>query len=285
MPSYRFCRPDDIPYLVRALNECYFVHFPDRSPMTVDRFRDEMKRLDVWPSNSMVASTNTGPVAVMIGTKRSQEVLIQRVGVHPDHQRQGHALHMMTSLSQKLAVLGPERLIVEVPRGLAGLQQLVEAADYEHELTYTDYLRPPSEGTAGPEEWVVPVDVGDLLGQDWMDDGSESAWVRAPETLSNSQGELKALALASPERLEAALIFDPEVSGDQVTILALGAQDPERGDLFLGLLVNTLAARHPGHHLRLPNWAPTQEAKARLLTLGFQAGASHDRFGAVARPA
>ena len=58
MPSYRFCRPDDIPYLVRAVNECWDVHFPEAPRMTVDRYREEMRTLDVWPSNSLVASTD-----------------------------------------------------------------------------------------------------------------------------------------------------------------------------------------------------------------------------------
>ena len=137
MSSYRFCRPDDIEYLVRAVHECWDVHFPDAEPMTVERFRDEMKFLDVWPSNCLVASTDGGPVAVLIGTKRTFEVAVLRLGVHPGHQRQGHGLHLLTSLSQKLAVLGPERLVAEVPRSRPGAVELFAAAGYVREATFT----------------------------------------------------------------------------------------------------------------------------------------------------
>ncbi|MEE8586660.1 MAG: GNAT family N-acetyltransferase, partial [Acidobacteriota bacterium] len=110
MPSYRFCRPDDMPRLVQAINECYNAHFPGNPPLTLDNFQREVRELNVWPSNCMIAWRGEEPIAVSIATKREREVLVQRVGVRPGHQRQGHGLHLVTSLSQKLAVLGPSRL-------------------------------------------------------------------------------------------------------------------------------------------------------------------------------
>ncbi|HEX6201845.1 MAG TPA: GNAT family N-acetyltransferase, partial [Thermoanaerobaculia bacterium] len=116
MPSYRFCRPDDIPLLVHAVETCYRPHDPAEPPWSPDSFRRGMREIDLWPSNSMVALDTAGePLAVMIGTKRPDAVAVHRLGVRPDHLRQGHGLHLLTSLSQKLAVLGPDRLVAEVP--------------------------------------------------------------------------------------------------------------------------------------------------------------------------
>jgi ribosomal protein S18 acetylase RimI-like enzyme len=116
VPSYRFCRPDDIPLLVHAVETCYRVHDPEEPGWSAESFRRGMREIDLWPSNSMVALDTDGePVAVMIGTKRADEVAVHRLGVRPDHLRRGHGVHLLTSLSQKLAVLGPERLVAEVP--------------------------------------------------------------------------------------------------------------------------------------------------------------------------
>ena len=116
MPAYRFCRPDDVPDLVDALCACA----QDEAAMTLDRFRWEMKVLDVWPSSCMVAREDGRPIGVLIGAKRESATRIHRLVVHPEHRRQGHASHLLTSLSQKLAVLGPPRLVAEVPTDAEG---------------------------------------------------------------------------------------------------------------------------------------------------------------------
>ena len=189
MPAYRFCRPDDIPLLVRAINDCWDVHFPDEPAMTVERFRREMKELDVWPSNSMVAMGGSGggePIAVSIGTKRAREVLVRRVGVRPDYQRQGHGRHLVTSLGQKLAVLGPPRLAAEVPLALPAAEAFFEALGYRREEVYTDYRREPG-GVAGdlpPEDLVVAVTGAELDAAGALALPAGVAWERSRETLA-----------------------------------------------------------------------------------------------------
>ena len=56
MPSYRFCRTDDIPLLVDALNDCFGVHFPEQGERSTDDFKREIGELDVWCSSCMVVS-------------------------------------------------------------------------------------------------------------------------------------------------------------------------------------------------------------------------------------
>ena len=295
MPSYRFCRPDDIPYLVRAIEECYRVHFPDAPEMTVDRFRDEMKTLDLWPSNSMVASSERGPVGVLIGTKRSDAVRILRLGIHPDHQRRGHALHMITSLGQKLAVLGPERLVAEVPRGLSTARQLLLAAGYRHEADRFDHIRRPAPVEPVPGGWLLPITVDELDGlgllEDALPDGGMRAWERSVATLRARRDELVGFAVASAERVEAFALAAPaalpeigvsrcpdgSTNGPADTppdepaaldVLALGGPAGEQLEVFQGVLLRHLAATTHGT-LRLPKLAPGEVAPAVLEGLGF----------------
>ncbi len=284
MPSYRFCRPDDIPFLVRAVNECYDVHFPDAPPLTLEGFRAEMKALDLWPSNSMVASSDEGPIAVMIGTKRADEVLILRLGVRPDYLRQGHGGHLLTSLSQKLAVLGPERLIAEAPRSLPGIASFITSVDYRQEVTYTDYLRPPSPVEPVPAELITAITVDELVDADCLEIAPEVAWVRRQETLLAGKEDLQGVAIVSPERIEAYLLHLSTVDGSAVDVVAAGAPSSARRPLFLELLLRHLAASTE-LPLRLPKLLPAELPVALLAKLGFEPGLVYDRYAATATPA
>jgi len=133
--AYRFCRPDDIPLLVSAVNRCYDVHFPAAPPLTVDGFRREVREERLWPSNCMVATAGDEPVAVVLGTKAPQEVHVRRIGVAPGHQRRGHGRHLLESLGSKLAVLGPPRLVAEVPAVLTEARAFFAALGWRGETT------------------------------------------------------------------------------------------------------------------------------------------------------
>ncbi len=135
MVAYRFCRPDDIPLLVSAVNRCYDVHFPGEAPLTVDGFRREVREERLWPSNCMVATAGDEPVAVVLGTKTPHEVHVRRIGVAPGHQRRGHGRHLLESLGSKLAVLGPPRLVAEVPAVLAEARAFFAALGWSEETT------------------------------------------------------------------------------------------------------------------------------------------------------
>jgi len=133
--AYRFCRPDDIPLLVSAVNRCFDVHFPAAAPLTVDGFRREVREERLWPSNCMVATAGDEPVAVVLGTKAPQEVHVRRIGVAPGHQRRGHGRHLLESLGSKLAVLGPPRLVAEVPAMLTEARAFFAALGWREETT------------------------------------------------------------------------------------------------------------------------------------------------------
>jgi GNAT superfamily N-acetyltransferase len=138
--AYRFCRTDDIGLLVDALNRCWLPHFPDEPPMTAAAFKRSIRDLQVWCSSCMVAFAGSDPIGVLIGAKRPSGTLIHKIAVHPDHQRQGHGRHLLTSLGSKLAILGPPRIIAEVPETFAAASGLFSASGYVQEALLTDYV-------------------------------------------------------------------------------------------------------------------------------------------------
>ncbi len=227
MPAYRFCRSDDIALLTDALNACYVVHFPDRDPLSTGDFMREIRELNVWSSSCMVASADRDPIAVVTGAKRERETLIHRIGVHPDFLRQGHARHLLESLSQKLAVLGPPRLVAEVPDDLPTVRSLFEAVGYQSEQRFADFVlaKPlaPPVATAG----VSPASLGDLLRYEALDPSVPRSWERDLATLQNRKDQVRGLAIASDTRVEACVLFRDLPQYNRREIVALGGANPK----------------------------------------------------------
>lgn len=290
MPSYRFCRPDDIPLLVHAVETCYRVHDPGEPAWSAESFRRGMREIDLWPSNSMVALDTDGePVAVMIGTKRAAEVAVHRLGVRPDHLRRGHGLHLLTSLSQKLAVLGPERLVAEVPEDRPAATACFAAAGYRREAALADWRRPALAPDAAaavepvPAGLVSELTVGELEAAGLLVESPATAWCRTRRTLAQCADRLAGAAIVSPERVESWLVYDAAAGAEQgadspspsdagaadapdrpsppsseaapVVVLAGGGADAERAPFLLGVLLRWLAARHAGRPLLAPRLA------------------------------
>src|SRR4029077_6587447 len=90
-------------------------YFPEEPPMTPAAFKRSIRDLQVWCSSCMVAFSGADPIGVLIGAKRASGTLVHKIAVHPDHRRQGHGRHLLDSLGSKLAILGPPRIIAEVP--------------------------------------------------------------------------------------------------------------------------------------------------------------------------
>ena len=147
MTAYRFCRSDDIGLLVDALNRSWPSYFPDEPLMTPAAFKRSIRDLQVWCSSCMVAFAGSDPIGVLIGAKRPSGTLVHRIAVHPDHGRQGHGHHLLTSLSSKLAILGPPRIVAEVPEILAPACGLFNASGYVQEALLTDYVLDPTAHT------------------------------------------------------------------------------------------------------------------------------------------
>src|SRR5260221_11542173 len=212
MSSYRFCRTDDVALLVDALNRCWAPYFPGEPPMTPAAFKRSIRDLQVWCSSCMIAFSGSDPIGVLIGAKRASGTLIHKIAVHPDHLRQGHGRHLLGSLGSKLAILGPPRMVAEVPETLAATCGLFSASGYAEQAVLTDYVlqhreSDPRSGDHGGG-FVIPVTVDDLAANGLLGEAHpQTCWERSVETLTARKDDIAGLAVASDERIEAYVLY------------------------------------------------------------------------------
>jgi len=268
--GYRFCRSDDVPLLVRAYNECYRVHLPDLPELNVEGFRTAVRTINLWSSSCMVAFTGQDPIAVLLAAKRETENQILAIGVHPDHMRQGHGRHMLGSLSQKMAILGPPMLRVEVPEGRPDWRQFFVACGYRETEAYTDYTREPGPFEGEFPDAVAPITVDQLQRSGAIDRAARRCWDRAPETVVNLGERLSGWAIASEERIEAWLLHD-DPSDSERRIVAFESKNADRAELFLRLLF-ARAIGNGARRVRIPRMHVSEIPEDRLLRWGFTPG-------------
>jgi GNAT superfamily N-acetyltransferase len=289
LSAYRFCRTDDIGLLVDALNRCWAPHFPDDPPMTPAAFKRSIRDLQVWCSSCMVAFAGSDPIGVLIGAKRPSVTLIHRIAVHPDHCRQGHGRHLLTSLSSKLAILGPPQIVAEVPESFAPACALFGASGFKQEAVLTDYLleRHPDAAQSRPglserangarvEGFVIPVSVDDLAANGLLEGGPPVCWERSVETLTARKNDIAGLAVASDERIEAYLLYTER--GDILSLRTL----IEDGGARLQQLLARLCAQGIGT-FRFPRVHPAEIPRQMLETIGFRPAGGHRLYEARAR--
>jgi GNAT superfamily N-acetyltransferase len=279
MSAYRFCRTDDIGLLVDALNRCWAPYFPDEPPMTATAFKRSIRDLQVWCSSCMVAFSGADPIGVLIGAKRASATLIHKIAVHPDHRRQGHGRHLLASLSSKLAILGPPRMVAEVPETLAAASALFSATGYGQEAILTDYVLHARENESPqlPDRLVIPITVDDLAANGLLDAAEvPTCWERSAETLRARKDEIDGLAVASHERIEAYVLH--EKAGDVVVLRSFVDDEGVR----LKLLLSRLEAQGP-RQLVLPKVHPSEISKQLLETLGFRPVRGHRLYATRAR--
>ena len=279
MSAYRFCRTDDIGLLVDALNRCWAPYFPDEPAMTPAAFKRSIRDLQVWCSSCMVAFSGSDPIGVLIGAKRPSGTLVHRIAVHPDHRRQGHARHLLESLGSKLAILGPPRIVAEVPETLAAACGLFNANGYVQEAVLTDYVLHTEDVRAAHDElgphFVIPVTVDDLAANGLLEDAHQQfCWERSIETLTARKDEIAGLAVASDERIEAYLLYIK----DGVLSLRSFVDD---GGARLKELLSRLRAQSVT--VRIPKVHAAEISRELLETLGFRAAAAHRLYAARAR--
>jgi GNAT superfamily N-acetyltransferase len=289
MSSYRFCRSDDIALLVDALNRCWAPYVPGEPLMTPAVFKRSIRDLQVWCSSCMVAFSGSDPIGVLIGAKRPSGTLVHTIAVHPDHRRQGHGRHLLTSLGSKLAILGPPRIIAEVPETLAPACELFRSSGFVQAALLTDYVweaRDGDEAAGMPGDrpgdhygqFVIPVTIDDLAANDLLGDGaagSQVCWERCVETLTARKDDIAGLAVASDERIEACLLY----VNDEIVSLRCFVED---GGGRLKQLLFRLAARGM-RTFRLPRVHPAEISKELLETLGFRPTGAHLLYAATAR--
>jgi GNAT superfamily N-acetyltransferase len=280
LSSYRFCRTDDIGLLVDALNRCWAPYFPDEPLATPASFKRSIRDLQVWCSSCMVAFAGSDPIGVLIGAKRPSGTLIHKIAVHPDHRRQGHGRHLLTSLGSKLAILGPPRIVAEVPETFGPACELFGASGYVQEAVLTDYVL-RGERTAASDVpsglFVIPVTVDDLAANDLLGDTHpQVCWERSIETLNARKNEISGIAVASDERIEAYILY---IEDGKIASLRSFIADG-------GTRVEQLLSRVAGGGLTtfsFPKVHPAEMSKELLETLGFRPTQGHRLYSAIAR--
>jgi GNAT superfamily N-acetyltransferase len=285
LSAYRFCRTDDIGLLVDALNRCWAPYYPDEPPVTPAAFKRSIRDLQVWCSSCMVAFSGSDPIGVLIGAKRPSGTLVHKIAVHPDHRRQGHGRHLLASLGSKLAILGPPRIVAEVPETLVPARKLFAASGYVEEARLTDYVldREAHDVGEAPGIFVIPVTIDDLAANGLLGEGHpQICWQRSVETLTARKDDISGLAVASDERIEAYVLYLTR-GMDETEIVSLRSFI-EDGGARLKQLLSRLRTRGT-QTFRFPKVHSAEISKERVKTLGFSPTGEHLLYAARAQSA
>ena len=285
LTAYRFCRSDDIPLLVEAYNRCYRADRPELRSWGVDDFKERIRTLDVWTSSCMVAHAGNEPIGVLIAAKRDHANWIYRVAVHPDHRRRGHGQHLLTSLSQKMAILEPTALLAELPAHRHDLCAFFEACGYQPAAEMVDF----SAGPAASEEEGLPLralvseaSLEQLEQSNFLQQSYAPSWRRTIESQLNVQSELEALAIASEVRIEARLVYRRESQG-AAELLDFDVAEAGKARALFGALLSELRHRCPGS-LHIDRVCSSEPIAPLLEAAGFRPGSLHRRYVAEAKP-
>ncbi len=282
MSGYRFCRSDDLPVLVEAYNACWLPHFPGEPAFTVEAFKRGARELNLWASSCMLAFEGDLVVGCLIGAKRDGEAnLVHRVAIRPGHERRGHGRHLVTSLAQKVAILGPPRLLAEVPAKWTGACRFLERCGFRPEASYADLVL-SSSPREGASPLASPATLEDLLENGALDVTIPRSWERSLATLRNRSGQLEGLAIASEVRIEAHLLHRLDPASGAREIVAIGAAPEGPGPTLLRALVSSLPAGER-RATRIPKIHDAELGAATLAELGFQVERAHVgyAFGAM----
>ena len=282
MPAYRFCRTDDIAFLADALNTCYFVHFPVRSAFGADEFKREIRELSIWASSCMAATDDGNPIGVVTGAKRERETLIHRIGIRTEHQRHGHARHLLESLSHKLSVLGPPRIVAEVPDDRPEARALFEAVGYEAEGSFADFSLPRALSPVPEVSEIDEVSLEELVRYQALDPRVRRSWQRDLETLQNRKDQIRGLALTSGARVEACVLFRDLPQRGRREIVALGgaasaADATGQARATLEIVVRA-ACQASSLSATIPRISDSEIPWTDLESMGFERGRTYTRL-------
>ncbi len=298
MTAYRFCRSDDVPLIVDAYERCNVGSGARPWSLTVDHMKRLGREMNLWTSSCMVAFEGSDPIGVLIAAKREPIAsLVLHVAVHPDHRRRGHGRHMMTSLSQKMAILEPTLMLAELPEDDALGRRFFEACGFTERDVLTDYSCAGEAPADVPGvDLVAGVSAAELVSQADFQAVPEldRCWQRSPQSVRNLRDRPRGLAIATDRGFEAYLLHRGLDHADQplpflstpsaapLEILALGGKTPVPA-LLRPLLA--VASDRAGRPLHLPRVHPSEAPPGRLEEYGFRPGARTIRYENDAAPA
>jgi GNAT superfamily N-acetyltransferase len=276
LTAYRFCRSDDMGLLAEAHARCQGPEDVGEPVLDREGFKRLVRELDLWCSSCMVAFEGREPVGVLLGAKRPETTLVYALRVHPEHRRRGHGRHLLTSLSQKLAILGPPRLLAEVPAEREAARAAFAACGWQLATRLTDWRRrggAPASAAGEASAALGPVSFDELAASGLLGTGLR-CWQRDLPFLAKHRERLTGLAFHSPDRIEAWALWD-EPNAGEVILQALGAAPGALGRLGLAAVLDEVGRLTGNFPLLLPRATP-EEIEAELLAeLGFEQGVGH----------
>jgi hypothetical protein len=250
MAGYRFCRSDDAQRLVEGYNTCYRVHFRDEPELTLDGFKRWVRELQVWASSCMIASGDRG--------------------------------EPIQSLSSKLAILGPPRIVAEVPDKLRAAKACFESCGFLAQATYTDFML-ENDGRIGDTDahhpLISPIRLDDAMDAGLLDRRKNPVcWTRWPEGMVARKGRLHGLAVASEAQIEAAMLYSvDECAPEECQINLVHVADPRAGEKLLRLMLDDLRRDRGRFVFRRVH--PAEVAFELLDRLGFRPRGAISGYG------
>jgi GNAT superfamily N-acetyltransferase len=278
--------------LVEAHERCRGPEDAGEPALDLASFKCLIRDLDLWCSSCMVAFEGREPVGVLLGAKRPESTLVYALRVHPEHRRQGHGRHLLTSLSQKLAILGPPLLSAEVPAGREAASATFSACGWQLASRLTDWRRNasnnalPNTAAGDAREALAPVSVDDLNAAGLLPGAGSRCWQRDLPALLKQRERLSGLAFHSPDRIEAWALWDEATTPGEVwNLLALGAAPGALGRLGLAVVLDELGRLAGDAPLLLARAVPEELDADLLAELGFERGKEHLLFTSQAQAA
>lgn len=268
MSGYRFCRTDDIPLLVDAYNACRSRSLeagpvePSEPPLTVEAFKRAARELGLWASSSMIAVEGETPVAVLFGAKRDDSNLVYRLAVRSGYERRGHGRHLVESLRNKIAILGPRRLVVEIPAASEAIRRFFERCGFVAEKRYRDFVG-GEPAKSPPADLISPITVEEIIESGAFDEAIDRPWERALPTLKSRSRDLEGFAIASDERVESYVLWQRSGGGSEIA--ALGGTRPE----FLRPLLAEIGRRSAGP-IRMAKVSAEEMPEPLRVAVGFR---------------
>jgi ribosomal protein S18 acetylase RimI-like enzyme len=274
MPSYRFCRPDDLTLLVRAINDCYLLHYPSEPVMTAERLKEHMTVLAVRPGNCMVALEHQQPVGVVVSTKRDVGVWIQAIGCQPAVQRQGIAAQLLEALIRKIAIQRAPEVTVDVPARNSAAVRLFESVGCTVRGRYVSYQGSLADMIDTVGVTMVPVPALLEHYRPWH--STAACWERNAASLAGYGTLPQGYAYAASGVIQGYLIH----RDDAILDLAL-APDAEPAQVIPALLSRMRIEGYTHATLaKVPEYDPIGPA---LIRLGFLSMGEHVLMGRALR--
>lgn len=291
MPSFRFCRPDDASLLIEATNQVFNIHFPRLGAISEEQFKREIKELDLWTSSCVLASEDGGPIGVLIAAKRERSATILRLGVVPRCQGHGFGSHLVASLKDKMSVLGPALLTVEITEDQAGLINFFQKLGFELEDEYYDFWFESELDDSSLPELVSEMGVDDLENRFLYSSDGESqaegellAWVRQTQTIRNQKKSVQGLGIPDLDGF-AAYLYYREIHGSgvyegasYVEIIAIGCRIREKATILCGILIRYLLSQTQSR-IVIPRLSRLEMPFEILEEIGFVRGTKIFRYG------